>query len=133
PVDRLRQDHADRVEQEPETYRPQTADGERLDGWIGGKQSGNRPRGQQEDETDATQEDHVVERGGPHRTLRAIRMTCAEVLPDHRRGGVAHAEGRQEREDDDPNADRVTRARIAPEPGDAPDQTDVTRRPDQDL
>ena len=65
--------------------------------------------------------------------LRAVGLLRAEVLADERRGGVRHAPRRQEREDDDPDRDRVARERRAPEAREDAHEADPARRPDERL
>jgi len=55
----------------------------------------------------------IITARDPDRLFRAVGPARAEILSDHRRRGVADAERRKQREQDDAHADRIARERVA--------------------
>src|SRR5262249_62274243 len=90
-------------------------------------------REEQKQRTDSPEETHVVEAGEPHRTLRALRASRAQVLTYQRGRRVAHSPRWEQGEEDDPNADSVARAGGAAEPRTDSDQSQPARGADQNL
>src|SRR6267378_503727 len=108
-VERLREHHPPGVEYVPVADDPQAHRRHWRDPRVGREQRHNRVREQREYQAHGAEKAHVVNSGNPYGPLGAFRLPGAQPLPDHRRGGIGQAPGRQQREDEDPDADRVSR------------------------
>ena len=89
--------------------------------------------GRDEHRAHGGQEDDVVARRHPHRLLGAIGLAGAQRLAHHRRGRVGQPPRRQQREDDQADADGVAGHHRAAERRQDADQDHPAGRADEDL
>ena len=73
---------------------------------------------------DHSQKRHVHKTRDPHRTLSALGLSCAQILPDERGRCVGQTPGRHQGEHEDANRNRVAGQCFAPECGNDAHQSD---------